>query len=495
MSELVDKALPTAASDGSVEKPEPEPEVLKAADAANEAEGEKVSPVEAEAEKETEEETQSAADITTQLSTLSVTRSRADEIAATDHLIIESIDSFGHASLDMMPKPILEALELDMNLKRPSPVQALTIPQILKGNSVIAQAQTGSGKTIAFSVGIISRLELTSAQCQALCLAPTRELADQIVTDALVPLGGRMKPELKVEKAIPGLQEIGRGAKSSSHVIVGTPGTVKNWLSRKYFSLKTVKILVLDEADFMVKDSQYGATFRKEVNNIRAGCKEAQMLLFSATYPEGSLDYCRSLAPRAVEVTVPKNNLMLKEITQVRMRVPVGGKLNILQDLYEILGVQSSIVFLETKKEATEVTKMMNEAGFTVSTLHGDIEGIERDKVMNEFREQKTKFLITTNVLARGVDVPAVSVVVNYCIPRLRERAAAPMIPDSESYLHRIGRTGRFGRKGIAITFIETDADDADLKTIEEEYSGAGARMTVAWSCDDIGGLKTAGVA
>ncbi len=378
-----------------------------------------------------------------------------------------------------------------MNLKRPSPIQALTVPLMIDGHSVIAQAQTGSGKTVAFTIGLLSRIDLNMNQVQALVLAPTRELADQIVTDAVAPLAARFEPKLKVEKALAG-NLIGRGAKCSSHVIVGTPGTVKSWLSKKYFRTDTLKVFVLDEADFMVKDSVLGATFRKEVNEIRKGCLRAQMLLFSATYPQECLDYCNTMAPGATTVAVPKNDLMLKEIFQVRMTVPPGGKLEVLQDLYEILGVQSSIVFLDTKKEADDVTRMMNEAGFKVSTLHGGIDGADRDRVMNDFRKQITRFLITTPVLARGVDVPAVSVVVNYTIPRMKISANSDtVVPDAEQYLHRIGRTGRFGRSGLAISLIENEQDFKDLMAIEYEYS-PGKPMTTEWPAANIADLKPA---
>ena len=432
-----------------------------------------------------------ASAISDQLSSLSLNKDRSEEIKNASHLTIEGVDSFTHATLESIPKPILEALELDMNLKRPSPIQALTVPLMIEGRSVIAQAQTGSGKTVAFTIGLLSRVDLSVNQVQCLVLAPTRELADQIVTDAVIPLSSRYSPQLKVEKALAG-NEIGRGAKCSSHVIVGTPGKVKSWLSKKYFKLDALKVMVLDEADFMVKDSVLGATFRKEVGEIRKGCPNAQMLLFSATFPAECMDYCNTLCPGATTVAVPKNDLMLKEIFQVRMRVPAGGKLPVLQDLYEILGVQSSIVFLETKKEADEVTRMMNEAGFKVSTLHGGIDGADRDKVMSDFRKQITRFLITTPVLARGVDVPAVSVVVNYTIPRMKvSRNSDATVPDAEQYLHRIGRTGRFGRSGLAITLIESEQDLKDLMAIENEYS-PGKRMTTEWSSEDIAGLKPA---
>ena len=422
---------------------------------------------------------------------MAISRDRSDEIRDASHLTIEGVDSFSHPTLDSIPKPILEALELDMNLKRPSPIQALTVPLMIDGHSVIAQAQTGSGKTVAFAIGLLSRIDLNMSQVQALVLAPTRELADQIVSDAVSPLAARFEPKLRVEKALAG-NVIGRGAKCTSHVIVGTPGTVKSWLSKKYFRTDTLKVFVLDEADFMVKDSVLGATFRKEVNEIRKGCASAQMLLFSATYPQECLDYCNTMAPGATTVAVPKNDLMLKEIFQVRMTVPPGGKLEVLQDLYEILGVQSSIVFLDTKKEADDVTRMMNEAGFKVSTLHGGIDGADRDKVMNDFRKQITRFLITTPVLARGVDVPAVSVVVNYTIPRMKTSPNSNATePDAEQYLHRIGRTGRFGRSGLAITLIESEQDYKDLMAIENEYS-PGKAMTTEWPAANIADLKPA---
>ena len=384
------------------------------------------------------------------------------------------MDSFDPLNI---PIAIRDAMEQDMKLSRPLPIQALAIPLIMQGADLIAQAQTGSGKTVAFGVGLLTRIDPTMNSCQALILAPTRELADQIARLAMMRLAARMTPEVKIEIGIPGLKEIKRGDKCTAHVIVGTPGTIDTWMSNKYFNVATLKVMVLDEADHMIADDSRGKGFKQKVIKIREKCPDAQMLLFSATFPEECLAVCDKLtnSSKVKHIGLEKEQLLLDEIQRIKVRVEPGKKLEVLQDLYEQNSVQSSIVFLDTRQQADEVTKMMTDEGFKVVTLHGQVENHQRDAVMKDFREGKSKFLITTNVLARGVDVPDVSLVVNYCIPRKWDGQ-----PDDESYVHRIGRTGRCGRKGRAVTLVETEQDDKDLMWIESQLVGKGGDATNA---------------
>ena len=203
---------------------------------------------------------------------------------------------------------------------------------------------------------------------------------------------------------------------------------------------------------------------------------DCQYLFFSATYTDACLKFCQSLAPSAFTINIKKSNVMIKQIFQVRMKVEMGKKLQVLKDCYTNLETESSIVFLDTRAEAEAVSKMLIDDGYPVSTLHGDIKGDMRDAIMEQFRNQETKFLVTTNVLARGVDVPSVSVVVNYNVPRKQGG-----VVDDESYVHRIGRTGRFANKGIAITLLENEEDERALESIENEFNPA-ERTTVP--CD-----------
>jgi ATP-dependent RNA helicase DDX19/DBP5 len=398
--------------------------------------------------------------------------SRGDEIKAAKHLS-SGIDSFDPLNI---PVAIRDAMEQDMKLTAPLPIQALAIPFIMEGYDLIAQAQTGSGKTVAFGVGLLTRIDPTVHSCQALVLAPTRELADQIARLALMKLAARMTPTVEIEIGIRG-KEIKKGDKSTAHVIVGTPGTIEGWISNKYFAIKNLKVMVLDEADHMIADDSRSQTFKQKVMKIRNKCRDAQMLLFSATYPGDCRAVCHELTrpSKTKEIGLEKEQLLLDEIVRIKIKVPPGKKLDVLQDMYDVNGVQSSIVFLDTKKEADEVTRMMTAADYKVATLHGGLQPEQRDAVMNEFREGKSKFLITTNVLARGVDVPDVSLVVNYNVPRKQSVANGPLdTPDDESYVHRIGRTGRCGRKGRAVTFVETTKDRDDLMWIENQLAAKG---------------------
>ncbi len=373
-----------------------------------------------------------------------------------------------------------------MRFEKPSEIQASTLPIILAGNNnLIAQAQSGAGKTIAFVIGMLAKVDTRVGRLQALCLTPTRELANQILKDAVKPLSSRI-PQLRFEEALPG-REIASDAICGSHLVVGTPGTVKRWVSKGYLRMDTVRIFVLDEADKMVEEKALGADTIFIRNKLPSS---SQLLLFSATYTPEIIDFARKIVPRAYLVT-PRSTeeLVLDVIFQVRMDVTkcAGGKLQVLKDIYDFLTLQQSIVFVERRTEADSVANMMRSAGFEVSTLHGDLQPQERDRVMDDFRAGRTKVLITTNALARGVDVPAVAVVVNYDLPVTR--TGSKLVADQATYLHRIGRCGRFGRKGTAISFLEKPEDFKILEDIENYYC-RGKRMTHEWDATDIEGLS-----
>jgi len=385
-----------------------------------------------------------------------------------------------------IPGPILESLTLEMRFEKPSEIQASTLPLILDGHNVIAQAQSGAGKTIAFVIGMLAKINLSQHRPQALCLTPTRELANQILSDAVRPLSSRLK--VTYEDALPG-REVAAGDICRSQVIVGTPGTVKRWVTKGYLDPASINIFVLDEADKMVEEKALGAdtiAIRKKLH------PSVQILFFSATYSKPILAFARTVVPRAYLVT-PRSTeeLVLDVIFQVRMDVNKcrGGKLQVLKDIYDFMTLQQSIIFVEMKRNADSVARMMIESGFEVSVLHGDLLPEERDKVMDDFRAGRTKVLITTNVLARGVDVPAVAVVVNYDLPV--QRIGTNISADEATYLHRIGRCGRFGRRGTAINFLETPQDFNLMIDIEKHYSPE-RRMTTEWDPTDIEGLSDA---
>jgi ATP-dependent RNA helicase DDX19/DBP5 len=386
-----------------------------------------------------------------------------------------------------IPRPILDALTVHMRFERPSQIQASTLPLILDHRNVIAQAQSGAGKTIAFVIGMLAKVDMKYNITQAVCLSPVRELVNQVISDAIIPLSVNM-PGLRYEAAVPGNNP--RGPVCESHIVVGTPGTMKRWVDDSYLRMNYIKVFVVDEADHMVHDKSLG----KETLYFKSQLDpRAQILMFSATFSKIVLDYARKMVKDAYVIQPrSREELVLDVIFQVKINVAKvpGGKLQVLKDIYDYMTMQQSIVFVETKEGANRVAQFMTESGLTVSVLHSDLRGPDRDRVMADFRSGATKVLITTNVLARGVDVPAVAVVVNYDLPMRRK--GQRIEADPATYLHRIGRSGRFGRKGTAISFYETAQDAALLREIELHYLSSGQAMLTEWDASDIDGLTRA---
>jgi ATP-dependent RNA helicase DDX19/DBP5 len=403
------------------------------------------------------------------------------------HLADASVTTFEDPRLQL-PRHLIDALTRKMKFLRPSKVQAACLPLVIRRENIIAQAQSGSGKTITFCSGLLNVVDPAVRAVQGLCLAPTRELASQIVRAALRPMSA-FSPGVVIEEALAGMR-VQRGTRTTANIVVGTPGKVLDLMKQGYFNFSQLRIFVLDEADAMVANSTEARSLAKQTLDIMKEIPSTcQILFFSATFEEEVLAFSRSIVPRAYEVSLKNTeSLVLKEIKQVTIdtsRVP-GGKLKLLQDIYSMLTIQQSIVFCEEKKEADEVSRAMNEKGFTVSTLHGDLENEERDVVMAAFRGRKSNVLVTTNALARGIDVPSVAVVVNYDLPVKRQKGAK--VPDYPTYVHRIGRTGRFGAHGTAINFIN-NAEDARLMAQIEEYYQPSGGMLHAWDPTDVEGL------
>jgi ATP-dependent RNA helicase DDX19/DBP5 len=379
-----------------------------------------------------------------------------------------------------------------MGFERPSKIQAATLPLIMDQKNIIAQAQSGSGKTVSFSCGMLSRVDPSLPATQALCLAPTRELADQIVRDALQPLSSTL-PGVTIMKALAGVS-VPPGSRCSAHVVVGTPGKVLEFMRHNYLNLSQVRIFVLDEADEMVANSASSRTLGAQTVEIKAAVPaSAQILFYSATFTPEILAFSKKIVPKAYQITLKSTeSLVLKEIKQVVMKTKdvVGGKLKVLQDIYTSFTIMQSIVFCDRITEVDAVAKLMNDTGFSVSVLHSDLGPEQRDKVMEDFRSGNSKVLVTTNALARGVDIPKVAVVVNYDLPVVRKGNKKE--PDFATYVHRIGRTGRFGRQGTAINFVHSPEDEAVMAQIEAHYCGgaeSGRKMLVEWDANDVAGL------
>ncbi|KEZ40712.1 ATP-dependent RNA helicase DBP5 [Scedosporium apiospermum] len=364
--------------------------------------------------------------------------------------------------LNLSPE-ILQGL-LALGYRAPSKIQGTGIPLMLKDppHHLLAQSQSGTGKTAAFVIGMLSRIDLTQPDVpQALALAPSRELTRQIET--VVKQIGRFCEGLQVAAAVPGA--LPRGEAVKANIVVGTPGTVLDTIRRRQLDVSQLRILVIDEADNMLDQQGLGDQCMRIKQLLP---RTIQTLLFSATFPDKVMRYADKFAPKALKMTLAAGEQTVKGISQMYMDCPgEQDKYDILCKLYGLMTVGSSVIFVKTRESASEIKRRMEADGHRVTALHGAFEGAERDALLEDFRSGKTKVLITTNVLARGIDVSTVSMVINYDIPM---KGKGDSEPDPETYLHRIGRTGRFGRIGVSISFVYDKKSFQALSDIANQY-------------------------
>ncbi|KAK6736641.1 hypothetical protein RB195_019378 [Necator americanus] len=348
--------------------------------------------------------------------------------------------------------------------EKPSAIQQRAIVPCTTGRDVIAQAQSGTGKTATFSISILQRIDENEPNVQALVMAPTRELAQQI-QKVMCALGDYM--EIKVHACIGGtsIRDDQRKLESGVHVVVGTPGRVNDMINRNVLQTNRIKMFVLDEADEMLSRG-----FKDQIYEVfKTLPQEVQVVLLSATMPTDVLEVTNRFMRNPIRILVKKEELTLEGIRQFYINVQKDEyKFETLCDLYDAVNVTQAVIFCNTRRKVEQLTEQMTKKQFTVSSLHGDMEQHDRDVIMREFRSGSSRVLITTDLLARGIDVQQVSLVINYDLPSNRE-----------NYIHRIGRSGRFGRKGVAINFI-TDNDARQLKDIEAFYNTIIEEMPVS---------------
>ncbi|CBX98830.1 RNA helicase required for poly(A+) mRNA export [Plenodomus lingam] len=333
-----------------------------------------------------------------------------------------------------------------MNFRKPSKIQERALPLLLMQppTNMIAQSQSGTGKTAAFSLNILSRIDLSNPEPQALALAPSRELARQIL--GVITHMGQFMDGLKTMAAIPDPSR--RGQQFNAQILVGTPGTAQDMLKRRLINPKHIKILVLDEADNMLDQQGMGEQCTRVKSLLN---KDIQTVLFSATFPPNVISYANRFAPNANVITLAHDELTIEGIKQLYIDIDQDNdKYATLLKFYGLMTQASSIIFVRTRRTAEELETRMVAEGHKVAQLSGAMEGPERDRIIDQFRSGEAKVLITTNVLARGIDVQSVTMVINYDVPTMADGRQA----DPETYLHRIGRTGRFGRVGVALTFV-----------------------------------------
>jgi len=339
--------------------------------------------------------------------------------------------------------------------EKPSAIQQRAIIPCVLGKDVIAQAQSGTGKTATFSISVLQKLEVENRRCQALLLAPTRELAQQI-QKVVVALGDYMKIECMACIGGTLVREDMRKLEAGVHVVVGTPGRVFDMSNRRALGVDSMRQFVLDEADEMLSRG-----FKDQIYDIfRLLPSTTQVILLSATMPMDVLEVTKRFMREPIRILVKKEELTLEGIKQFYISVErEEWKLDTLCDLYETLTITQAVIFCNTRRKVDWLTEKMHGRDFTVSAMHGDMTQQERDVIMREFRTGSSRVLITTDLLARGIDVQQVSLVINYDLPTNRE-----------NYIHRIGRGGRFGRKGVAINFLTAD-DVRTLRDIETFYN------------------------
>ncbi|KAJ2714170.1 RNA helicase required for poly(A+) mRNA export [Coemansia spiralis] len=344
----------------------------------------------------------------------------------------------------------------EMKFTKPSKIQERALPLLLANPplNMIGQSQSGTGKTAAFVLTMLSRVDFEINAPQAICLAPSRELARQIMEVA--EQMGKYTP-MKATYAIKDTKIKGN---VDAQIVVGTPGTVNDLIRKRQLETNKVKLYVLDEADSMLEASGLGD---QTVRIKRMLPKDCQIILFSATFPDNVRAYAQRMAPNANEIRLKATELTVDGIKQFYVDCKdKEHKFVVLSQLYSLMTVGQSIIFVRTRATAEKIAKRLNDDGHAVVFLHGQLDSQERDNVMDGFRRGDIKVLITTNVVARGIDIQQVNLVINYDIPLTGDG-----LPDPETYLHRIGRTGRFGRTGASINFVHDEQSLDQMEAIQ----------------------------
>lgn len=340
--------------------------------------------------------------------------------------------------------------------EKPSKIQQIAIVPMSKHTDILAQSQSGTGKTGAFAIGSLSVIDTSLKSPQVLVICPTRELSQQ--TERVVTsLSNYMK--IKVLSATGGnrLQSDISTLRSGAQFVVGTPGRIYDLIRRGDLSVEHMKYVILDEADQMLED-----LFAEQIKAILDSNfpSSTRLALFSATMPENVVEIAENYLSNPVRILLPPDEVTLKGIKQYYVDLErEDWKLPVLLDLYQQIAVNQALIYVNKRQKAEWLAKQLGSHGFTLEYIHGEMEVAERKKRMDDFRSGTVRVLISTDLLARGIDVQQVSLVVNYELPVQRE-----------NYVHRIGRSGRYGKKGVAINLVYGE-ERGMLKEIEKHYS------------------------
>jgi len=355
----------------------------------------------------------------------------------------------------------------DMNLKEnllrgiyaygfeePSDIQKTSIPVFSRGKDMIAQAQSGSGKTGAFSIGALNNINEDKKQTQCIILSPTRELTEQ--TSLFIKEISKYTA-ITTEKAVGGtsVRECQTALERNPHVVIGTPGRIIDMINRKSLYTDGLINFVIDEADEMLSRG-FIDSIRDIFNYLP---KEAIIYLFSATMPDEILELSGNFMNDPEKILVKKENLTLEGISQYYINVKRHTwKFETLIDIYSAINISQCIIYINHKQRLVEITERLQELNYPVGCINGDMRTSEREEIISGFRSGDIRVLLSTDLLSRGIDVQQLSLVINYDLPI-----------NKETYIHRIGRSGRYGRKGVAINFV-TDRDITDLEEIQRFY-------------------------
>ena len=366
--------------------------------------------------------------------------------------VIKEIDTWDDLEI---PSELLRGIYA-YGFEKPSEIQKKSIAPILAGRDVIAQAQSGMGKTGAFSIGTLGRIDVSKPKVQAILMAPTHELVKQ--TNSVIKALGSMLPGLRVKTLIGGtsIQEDSDEIRDSCpHVIVGCAGRIHDMFRRRYLSGRDIRIMVLDEADEMLSQG-----FQQKIHQIfQFMPQDLQVVLFSATLPPEILEITKEFMRNPIRITMEAEKLNLECITQYYIALRHDGdKYDTLKDLFSVISVNQTIIYCNSIHRVTDLYKAMTDEGFSVCYIHSSMDKVERDKAFQSFRTGGFRVLISSDITARGIDVQQVSTVINFDITRCPHK-----------YLHRIGRSGRWGRKGMAINFV-TRQDTETMRRIERHY-------------------------
>ncbi|MED1201537.1 DEAD/DEAH box helicase [Heyndrickxia acidicola] len=358
-------------------------------------------------------------------------------------------------------EPIQRAIT-DMGFEEASPIQEKAIPVALTGKDIIGQAQTGTGKTAAFAIPILEKVDTSKKYVQAIAIAPTRELAIQVSEEI-----NRLSKYMGITSLpIYGGQSIDRqikALKKGPHIITGTPGRLLDHIQRKTLKLNHISVVVLDEADEMLDMG-----FVEDIERIlKETPEEKQTLLFSATMPKPIQNLAERFMHDPELVKMKAKEVTSPTVKQIYYEVKERDKFEVLCRLLDVDNPELAVIFGRTKRRVDELSDALNKRGYLADGLHGDLNQRQRDIVMNKFREGNTDILVATDVAARGIDVSGVTHVYNFDIPQ-----------DPESYVHRIGRTGRAGKTGLAITFV-TPRETGQIHSIERASKGKIQRKSI----------------